>query len=594
MRNWTFVRAASVLGVTCCILSSATRAAAGGLEYAGQGAQSLARGGAVTARAEDPMVLAHNPAGLAELRGTQLMLNLNLALFDACVDPAGFYGWGVYLGGKRSRFVDPITGEEETLALTEVDETGPEPVAVAADYYTGAYDTVCLDQHITPIPQLAWTMRITEKLGIGFGFIFPAVQPGGAWGGKHGIIRGESGDLRPAATRYQMLSSANLGVFPNLGVGYRILDMLRVGLAFEWGVIAVNNFTMAAASGGTTPSADFMAHVKGQDWFIPALTASVHFVPTDALDVVAAFRWQDDINATGTADLTSGLFDPAFNPHISNGVPILALKQNMPWKLRAGVRYADRLAPRPTGTGADESDISSGERIHDPLEDERWDVELDVEYQVNGRNTEQFVDFEDGYRIEFSPVVPTATAPSASVPSDITIQKQWQDQVSVRLGGTYNVLPGRVGLSAGTHYETRGVNPDYMQVDFWPVSRIGVHGGVLVRISNAVDFVLSYAHIFQEEIIVAPPAHRERGLIYADFEQGAPVREIDKTVGVLVDRRGNGLQVIEAPSQGTPDGTARLQQNVTVTSAGQPPYITNAGRYYSNFDILAAGINVHF
>jgi long-chain fatty acid transport protein len=77
----------------------AARAHAGGLEYTGQGAQSLARGGAVAARADDPMVLAHNPAGLAELRGSQFLLNINLALFDACVDPAGYYGWGAYLGG---------------------------------------------------------------------------------------------------------------------------------------------------------------------------------------------------------------------------------------------------------------------------------------------------------------------------------------------------------------------------------------------------------------------------------------------------------------------------------------------------------------
>ena len=82
------------------VLAQAATAQAGGLEYTGQGSMSLARGGAVAARAEDPMVLAHNPAGLAELRGSQLLINLNLALFDACVEPAGFYGWGNYLGGE--------------------------------------------------------------------------------------------------------------------------------------------------------------------------------------------------------------------------------------------------------------------------------------------------------------------------------------------------------------------------------------------------------------------------------------------------------------------------------------------------------------
>src|SRR5262245_54762828 len=85
------------------LLGGVRAARAGGLEYTGgQGTQSLARGGAVVARADDPMVLARNPAGLAELRGTQFLLNANLAFLDACYTPAGYYGWGVYNGGKAS------------------------------------------------------------------------------------------------------------------------------------------------------------------------------------------------------------------------------------------------------------------------------------------------------------------------------------------------------------------------------------------------------------------------------------------------------------------------------------------------------------
>src|SRR6188508_858327 len=92
--------------VALVLAASASRVQAGGLEYTGQGAQGLARGGAVTARAEDPMVLAYNPAGLAELRGSQFMINLNLPLFHACVDSFGYYGWGAYLGGRPTDLYD--------------------------------------------------------------------------------------------------------------------------------------------------------------------------------------------------------------------------------------------------------------------------------------------------------------------------------------------------------------------------------------------------------------------------------------------------------------------------------------------------------
>jgi hypothetical protein len=580
-----------------CVAAVPSGAHAGGFEVVGQGAQALARGGAVMARAEDPMVLAHNPAGLAELRGSQLLLNLNLTLFDACVDPAGYYGWGVYPPSAPTRFIDPVTGEEELVDLGNIDRSNPDRPRVAArDYYEDPYDTVCLDQNIAPIPQLAWTMRVTEELGVGFGFLFPAAVPSGRWGGENGLIRGDEGDLRPAPTRYQMLSASNLGVFPTLGAGYRLLDWLRLGFAFEWGVFAINNHTMSASVGGTTPANDIVAHVKAQDWFVPALTSSIHLVPDDALDIVLGFRWSGDIDAKGTADLTSGLFDPVLKPKTDVGIDIDSIRQKMPWKLRFGIRYADRLAPRPIGTGSDESDGT----IHDPLQDERWDVELDLEYQANSRNQEQVVDFVDGQSIEVEPAVatqPGVRVPPTEVPNEVVIQKRWRDQVSVRVGGTYNVLPGVLGLSTGVHYETLGVDPGYMQVDFWPMSRIGVHGGVIVRVSNAIDLVLSYAHVFQDTLIVAPPPHLERNAAYARFEasDGRELATIDKTVGTEIDRgTGKGVELLFAPSQGPADGTASVRQVVSRVATGQPPYITNGGRYRSSLDMLAAGVNVHF
>lgn len=584
--------------IVAALASLSTAAHAGGFEVVGKSAQSLARGGAVLARAEDPLVLADNPAGLAELRGTQLTLNLNLALFDACVDPAGYYGWGVYPPSARSRFIDPETGEEEIVALGEIDNSGRRPRVAARDYYEDPYDTVCLDQSVTPIPQLAWATRVTQDLGVGFGFVFPAAMPSGRWGGENGIIRGDEGDLRPAATRYQMLSANNLGVFPTVGFGYRIAEMLRIGAAFEWGVIAINNRTMSAAIGGTTPANDIVAHVKAQDWFVPAVNASVHLVPSDAIDLVLGFRWQADVDAKGEADLTSGLFDPALKPKTDVGIEIDSIRQKMPWKLRFGIRYADRLLPRPEGTGSQESDFASGQDIHDPLQDERWDIELDVEYQLNGRNEQQVVDFVDDQRIQFEAAVPIqsgAMAPTAAVPDEVVIQKRWRDQVSVRVGGTYNVLPGLLGVSAGAHYETRGVDPSHMQVDFWPLSRVGVHGGVIVRVANAIDLVLAYAHVFQETLVVAPPPHLNRNDAYAMFENSGGVSTIDQNVGVELERgTRQGVQLLFPPYQGSPDGTAKSVQTVSRVATGQPPYITNGGRYRSNLDLLAVGVNVHF
>jgi hypothetical protein len=593
------------IAVLACALSLGIGSAhAGGLEYQGAGAQALGRGGAVAARATDPMVIAYNPAGLAELRGSQFLLNMNLAVFDACVDPAGYYGWGVYLGGQNSILRDRASGQSRTLHLNDA-QAAQEP------YYKTPLDTVCLNQNVVPIPEIAWTWRISEKLGIGAGLIFPAVQPGGRWGGPNGIIHGADGTLRPAPTRYMMLASNNLGVFPNIAAGYRIFKALRLGAAFEWGVVAVNNYTMAGSNGGTIPANDIQAHIRAQDWFVPALTVSTQIVPIDAIDIVLSFRYQDDIHARGKIDLTSGLYNPAFFAYTTPDLKVSSLRQHMPWKLRAAVRYADRFAPRPVGNGKGESDPSLPDRVHDALQDERFDVELDAEYQMNARNDQQVLDYLPGQKILFAPADPNFMSmvpghphqSESDAPSQTVIQKHWRNQVSVSLGSTVNVLPGVIGISGGVNYETRGVDPSYMQIDFFPVSRVGLHGGVIFRVAKGIDLVASYGHIFQETIIAAPPEHQDRDVIAACWAGSAPdpsvcraptgqIGGIDKSTGPMVTRVA--APVLEAPSQGKADGTAKLQQNLTVTAGGQPPYIVNSGRYRSHFDVIAAGLNVHF
>jgi hypothetical protein len=395
------------------------------------------------------------------------------------------------------------------------------------------------------------------------------------------------------------IRSSNLGVFPTFGAGYRIIDALRIGLTLEWGIIAANNLTMAGAVGGTSPATDVLVHTTAQDWFVPAFTASVHLVPLDAIDLVLAFRYQDDFEAPGRMNVTTGLHDPLFETATTKNIRLGSVEQSFPWKLRAGVRYSDRLAPRSVGTGRGESDLAYDEPIHDPLEDERWDVEVDLEYQINSRNDSQVVSYADVRLVDFVPENPQSAPMQVELPHPMgeqhtIVEKHWKDQVSVRLGGTYNPLPGLLGISAGAHYETRGVTPAFMQTDFWPVARLGLHAGVTVRVAGAIDLVVAYAHIFQETIVVAPPPHRAREEIDLERRTTGRLHGIDKTVGAPLDRSGAGTVVLQEPEQGAPDGVAALDQNLNRVASDQPPWIVNAGRYRSSYDILSVGVNVHF
>jgi hypothetical protein len=429
---------------------------------------------------------------------------------------------------------------------------------------------------------------------VGLGLLFPAITPQGRWGGPHGVIRGASGALRPAPTRYMLLSSNNLGLFPSLGAGYRLSDAVRVGAALEWGMVAIEHRSMAAMAGNTTPAGDIEARVTGVDWFVPAVNASVHLVPADAVDLVLAFRYQDDLRMPAQVALTTGLFDPNLLPHTTE-LSIAELRQAMPWKLRAGVRYASRLRPRPTGSGHDEGGPWKRERVHDALEDERWDVELDVEYQINSRVRDQVLRYRTGQRLWSQPIMgdpgSVTFPPNPAHPSTI-IEKRWRDQVSVRLGGTYNLVPGALGVSLGAHYETRGIDPNYMQIDFWPVARVGLHAGLLLRLSRVVDLSLAYAHIRNENLIVAPPPHRDASEI-SDTYATEGLRNVDQRVGPAPDR-STPAPILEAPLPGQPDGEARLSQNLVQVASGQPPYLVNAGRYRSHMNVISAGLHFHF
>lgn len=552
---------------------------AGGIEYTGNGAQSLSRGGAVVARANDPMVLDRNPAGLAELRGAQFLTDLNLAIFNACVDPIGYYGWGVYRGGQPFELIDPDTGEVQRLDLGSPAEIGPAEEA----YYVDPLDTVCLDNSLLPVPQFVFAWRLSERVGIGAGLIFPSVQPFGSWGGENSVIRGDDGTLRPSPVRYMLMRSTLFGLFPTLGAGVRIIDEILLGLAVQLGMVGIDYTLMAVAGGGTAPHNDIVAEIHGEDYFVPSFTVSTHIVPIDALDFVVAFKWQDKFSSDGgELDLTTGLFFPGMVPHDIKDLKVNSITQGMPWKLSGGVRFADRLSPRPSGTGSEEADDALGGPIHDPLTDERWDIELDVEYQFSSLVEAQDVDIPLGQYVEFRYIDGNQEVARADIPS-FQLVKNWQDQISIRLGGTVNVLRSLLGISAGVHYESRGIDPKFMWVDFWPMERVGVHAGFTVRVTKNTDLTFSYAHIFQETIVVAPPPHGER-------DEG----EFDKRVGAQTGSRDEELKVLSEEPVKDPDATAAYPQLITMRSPADPAWISNSGTYRSYFNVIAAGINLHF
>lgn len=606
-----FDRLSGAVGISLAVMAMLppTVARAGGLEYAGGGgARSLARGGAVHAKADTPMVLRHNPAGLAELRGGMLDGSLNLALMDACFDAYGFYGWGIYKP-QGELALPGADGKIETrvpLRPTNADGSAALNPDGTYPFLSEPLPEVCLDQAVAMIPNGAASYRLTEDLGIGFGLIFPSAMPNGRWGNEYGLIRNSDGELRPSPARHMILVNGTSGIFPTVGAGYRLWNWLRIGAALQWGMIWADVTRASPTSAGTDPGNDIKTRIVGKDLFVPGVTSSIHAVPVDAVDIVLTFRWQGDVQMKNPSTfVTTGELNEFAVTLADQELNFHEIFQPMPWTLTLGLRYADRLLPRPRGTGHGEAALGE---VRDPMSDERWDIEVDAQYQRNGR-----VDRTSAFPVNTcNPSVPDScqqivlqsTQPGA-VPTSIRfpthqdedgifVERNWTDQWSLRLGGSYNVLPGAVSLHAGAHYETRGIDLAYMTPEAWPLQRVGMHTGVTIRWSS-LDFTVAYGHIIQETVTVGSPPHGpafEAGVSEDGYVNG--VRVIDKRVGFRVEA-DDVIAPVEDPNEpANTDATAAWEQHTATVDAQFPRYVVNAGKYTSSLHLLAVGVTAHF
>lgn len=499
-------------------------ALAGGFEFPGAGARAMGRGGALIARSDSPLTLMYDPAGLADLGTSQLELDASIGFLGACMRRSG----------TAAPHFDPnSSGDAEVSRFGTITAAD----APAATFLGEPFPEVCNEGPPGPGAELIGTLKIGDRLGLGFGLLTPVAVGHMVWGNDDGTVNTPAG-LRPSPVRYQLVEDDVILAYPTIGVGYRVTDWLRLGLSFGWGIGIFKFINYSVPNPGENPEQDIRSTLSATDFFIPQINFSAHFVPIDALDVVAGFRWTDDVKAGGTTDLRYGDFGTGASPdstiatttHYSD----ITLDAPQPWQLYLGVRFASRITPRPRDARAIER---LSRRVEDSMSNERWDVELDAVYETNSR-VDNFVltfpDLRPGLAIPQynGGIGPTDPPESIIIPSPINIPHRWKDQLSLRLGGDYNVIPGLASLRLGASFETRGVTPEYLGMDFFPVMRFGIHAGLTVRIGRT-DISLAYAHFFQESITVAPPAVDSCSM---STPSGASARQIAATgIGCVVN-----------------------------------------------------------
>lgn len=561
---------ATSLAVLALLLSGApARVRAGGYELLPGGTQAVARGGAIAARPDNAMLLEQNPAGLALLSGQQLLLNVDVPVQDMCVDPYGYYGWGVYQPGS-SDFGDQLGSAYARTPLPKV----------------------CNSAQLFGIPHLAWAGKLTDDFALAAGFVAPTLVTGMQYGGADGTIAVPGSDNgAPTPTRYQVIrQQLNFALAPSLGFGYRVARWLQLGASSQITMVRATTRAVQNATSGTQPSTDWLVDVDAHDYFIPSLTVAANFTPTRALDLMVAFHWSDKFDGSGKVTYETNTFHQLDGTNVRN-LPInLPLVQvGFPWTLTAGARYAG-LLPVP--------DISKETRpsLRDPMDRELWDVELDATYSFNSLASKNIVQPGQDVTVVTRQLGSPSTYATVKAKdlSKIALERHTLDSIVVRAGGSYSVIPRALALEAGAFFETRGLDPAYASVDVFAFQRIGMGFGLMARTGD-FDLLAAYGHIFQETVEVAPPPHQR----VEQANRSDPSSGFDQRVGGTFGADGTrmGGSVLgdpSAPSVANADAVARAQASSAAPSPARPDRVINAGRYTASFNIISVGAVYHF
>jgi long-chain fatty acid transport protein len=461
-------------------LSSAPALADGGYYDGALGARAAGRGGAFVARADDPTAISVNPAGLANLRGWHLEIGNQFS-----------YNSYAYTRATTLDTGNPMNGVAPSVSFARVTNGAP---AQAADPFIG----------------------LTTDFGLSdWGFGLAAFAPPGIAQEQFPLTGGQNYMMvRRQAIIGEVAASAAWKYHDLFGVGVTAEYLMLPSLQYQ---LMINGDPNADAASPVSSKYDLLADTKGADWFAFNARLGAWVRPTPWLELAASgqiipteFVTHSHLTVTaqdpsiGTVLLTDSRGRKADDVRITLPLPMMA---------RAGARYIG---------------LDGGV--------ERWDLELDVEYETWSR-VNQFTVDTAGLNAVVAGSPPTPIAP-------IVVPKHWQNTISVKLGGDVALVPDRWKLRAGAYYESAVAPAAYSNVDFPGGPQIGgALGGSFL--SGNLELALTYQFRYQPTVTVS-------------------------------------------------EADARVPQQLPVAPAGQVPPVINAGTYNAMSHLVALAVLVHF
>jgi long-subunit fatty acid transport protein len=582
------------------------------------------------ARADDAHVMTRNPALLADLWGDQAMLGAHLLLVDSCFWPTGAYGWGA---DSAPPDVSIFDGKRPLVLSADANDMylDGEPLPPYADE---PFPEVCYSGPAPFLPQVGLTMKLAPDLGVGLGFFPPDGAGLNQWGNRDGTVDTPKGK-RPNPLRF-FRSNQTVSFFTLLGaVGYRLNDFIRIGAGLQWNLAVFEATTWTTPQLSRNTRNDVRTNVFGRDLFIPGVIGSIHLKPIDALDIAIGYKWVDRVKAKAKLDITSGAFgtgepftyisdsmmddDPSNDvlTTLGSAVPLTTPNQggnvDAPpiWvpQLSIGLRYAQRL--KPLTDHSEQAKRGAGKFIEDSMSNERWDIEANFIYYFNsdydrsqfttddaelelqnvaGDGVVSTIPSEVGKCVE--PIRPTPPPGIDACPKKTHIVKTdfgGKNQISLRVGGDYNILPGLFTMRAGVSYETDGQDVEMLNVLTYMLERKGLHIGMTLRLFDKTDVSIGFAHFIQRDVrlqinqddqIAAYP--RKYKMPQYNFRPGRGVADIMEQ-GATNDGGFDGTAGVEVPNG---------SKTRTLDEPG--PHYINAGSYFYHLDVVSLTFAQHF